>query len=385
MRRDATRGQHLFLDLGREHVHAAQDHHVIRPPGDLLHPPHRPRGAGQKPRKVAGPVADHRQTLFGERREHQLAQFPVRQHFARLRVDDLGQEVILPDDRAVFRLDTFVGDTRPHDLGQPVDIDGVHVERLFHLAPHRIGPGFGPEDADFERRASRVQTKLMILLKDIEHIGGRDHDRLGREILNERHLPLGHPTRHRDRRGPQPFDPVMRAQTAGKEAIAIGIVHDVAGSHARGTQRPRDEIGPVGDVARGISHDGRFARRAGTGMHTYDLLARDREKPEGVVVAQVALVGEGELGEVRQRVKIVGMHPRLVEPLPIHRHVVIGMTQRPFQPPQLQRANFVDRGDLDRVQRRTIRGQVLHLLSSSNRCPGIARDMPRISAIRTPS
>ena len=50
-----------FLDLGREHVDAAQDDHVVGAAGDLLHAPHaRPRRARQQPRQVAGAVADDR-------------------------------------------------------------------------------------------------------------------------------------------------------------------------------------------------------------------------------------------------------------------------------------------------------------------------------------
>ena len=57
------REQH-FLDLGREHVDAAQDDHVVGTPGDLLHAPHAgPRRARQQPRQVAGAVADDRKAL----------------------------------------------------------------------------------------------------------------------------------------------------------------------------------------------------------------------------------------------------------------------------------------------------------------------------------
>ncbi len=95
-------------------------------------------------------------------------------------------------------------------------------------------------------------------------------------------------------------------------------------------------------------------------MQAHDLLARHRKQAEVVIVAQVVLVGERELGEVGERFQVVGMHAGGVEPLLVHRHVVIGMAQRPFQAVELQRLDLVARGDLDRVEIGFLGGQILH-------------------------
>ena len=93
------------LDLRGEDVDAADDQHVVGAAGDLLHADQRAaagarsRGAGGD---VARAVADDRQRLLGERREDQLAPLPVGQRLAGLRVDDLGEEVVLEDVQAAL-------------------------------------------------------------------------------------------------------------------------------------------------------------------------------------------------------------------------------------------------------------------------------------------
>ncbi len=125
VRRQLRRAQDELLDLGGEDVHPAHDHHVVGAAGDLLHPAHRPGGAGQQPGEVAGAVADDRHRLLGQRGEDQLAERAVRQHLAGHRVDDLRVEVVLPDVQAVLGLHALVGHAGAHHLGQPVDVDGV--------------------------------------------------------------------------------------------------------------------------------------------------------------------------------------------------------------------------------------------------------------------
>ena len=74
VRRQAVDAEDLLLDLAREDVDAADDHHVVAPPGHTLHPAMRSeRGAGEETREVARAVADDRHRLLRERREDELA------------------------------------------------------------------------------------------------------------------------------------------------------------------------------------------------------------------------------------------------------------------------------------------------------------------------
>ena len=73
VRREHALPDDQLLDLGREHVDAADDQHVVGTPGDLLDAAHRTGRRRQEAREVARAVAHDRQRLLGERREHQLA------------------------------------------------------------------------------------------------------------------------------------------------------------------------------------------------------------------------------------------------------------------------------------------------------------------------
>jgi hypothetical protein len=192
VRAQALGAQDQFLDLGREHVDAADDHHVVGPAGDLFHAPHAARRAGQQAGQVAGAVADDRQRLLGQRGEHQFALLAVGQHFAGLRVDDLGVEVIFPDVQAVLGFHALLRNAGANHFGQAVDIDGVHVESVLDFLAHGVGPRLGTEDADLQRAFARVEPLFAELIQYGQHVAGGDHDDLGLEVGDQLHLALGH-------------------------------------------------------------------------------------------------------------------------------------------------------------------------------------------------
>ena len=91
--------------------------------------------------------------------------------------------MILPDVQPVLGLDAFIGDARPHHLGEAVDVDRVHVERLLDLGAHRVGPGLGAEDADLAATIARGSMPCAAeLVEDRQHVGRRHHDDVGLEV-----------------------------------------------------------------------------------------------------------------------------------------------------------------------------------------------------------
>ncbi len=150
----------------------------------------------------------------------------------------------------------------------------------------------------------------------------------GLKSLDQLHLLLGLPARHRDHGAAQPLGAVVRAQAAGEQAVAVGDVHDVAGAPAGGADRARDQVGPGVDVALRVAHDGRLAGRARRGVDAHDLLARHREHAERVVVAQVLLGRERELAPGRRATcRSAGCTPRASNARAVVRHVVVGVLQ----------------------------------------------------------
>ena len=197
-----------------------------------------------------------------------------------------------------LRLDALVGDAGAHHLGQPVDIDRVHVEGLLDLGAHRVGPGFGAEDAAFQRRRARIEPGGAEPVQDRQHVARRHHDQVRLEILDQLHLPLGLPAAHRDHGAAEPLRAVMRAEAAGEQAVAVGDVDAHARPAAAGADRARHHLGPDIEVGLRVADHGRLAGRAAAGMDAGDPLARHGEHAERVLRPQVGFGGERETAEV---------------------------------------------------------------------------------------
>ena len=95
-------------------------------------------------------------------------------------------------------------------------------------------------------------------------------------------------------------------------------------------------------------------------MQAHDLLAGRREHAERVILPQVGLAGQRVLGQVGQVLAVVGVHASGVERRAAVRHVGVGVPQRPAEPLQLQRAQFIGRGPLDGLQVTARRREIPH-------------------------
>ena len=124
VRRKVFELHNLLFQLRREDVNAANDQHIVAAAADAVHTAHAARGCREQTRQVAGPVADHRQRLFGQRGEQQFTLLAVIQRRAVVRVDDLRVEMIFPDGRAVDGFDTLHRHARPHHFGEAIDVQG---------------------------------------------------------------------------------------------------------------------------------------------------------------------------------------------------------------------------------------------------------------------
>ena len=74
--------------------------------------------------------------------------------------------------------------------------------------------------------------------------------------------------------------------------------------------------------------------------------------PNGIVVAQVGFDRERKPGEVVERAAVRRAHAGAVERLPIVRDVLVRVPERPLQPVELQRGEFVATRGLDRLESR---------------------------------
>ena len=202
---------------------------------------------------------------------------------------------------------------------------------------------------NFSERFARVELLLPELVEDRQHVARRHRDDVGLEIVDQLHLPFGHAAGHRHHGAAELFGAVMRAEPAGEQAVAIGVVHDHAGAAAGGADRARHHLGPDVDIGLGIADHDRLARRAGRGMDADHFLARDREHVEGIIVAQVGFHRERKFREIGKLLQIARMHAGLVEGLLVVGDIVVGMRQRPGEAFGLQRHDLVAGSALGRI------------------------------------
>ena len=343
-------GQDLFLDLGREDVDAAHNHHVIAAPGDLVHAPHGPGAARQQAGEIAGAVADDRHGLLGEAGEYQFPFLAIGQHLTGFRIDDFGVEVVLPDGRAVLGLQALLGHSGAHHLRQAIDVHRVDAQALFDFPAHGFGPGFRPENAQAQRQFMGVYPLAIHLIGDVEHVGRGHHDDVRVEIPDQLDLLFRAAAGHGNYRAAQLLRAVVGAQAAGEQAVAIGDMYHVFGAAPGGADGAGDHRRPGLDVVAGVAHHGGLAGGAAGGVDAHHLFPGGGEHAEGVVGAQVRLGGKGKQAQVSQGLQVIGMHALVVEGLAVMRHVVVGMAQAPAHTLQLQCLQGLFAGRLDCFQ-----------------------------------
>ena len=278
---------------------------------------------GHQAGDVARAVADHRLGFLGQRGDDQLAGFTRFDGFQGLGIDDLAQEMVFLEVRPVLGLGALDADARAHDLGQAVDVDGLDAHLEFDVATHLVGPGLGPEHADPERQFLEIDAGFERRLVEHEAVGRRAAKDRGPEVAQQHGLPPRAAARDRNRGRAQALGPVMRAEAASEKPVAVGHVDDVAARGpgcGKGTGHHR---GPVADVALGVAGDGGFARGAGGGVDAHDVVLGHGEQAEGVVVAQVLLLGKGQVAHVGQAPDVGGSDAALVEGLPVEGDVSV--------------------------------------------------------------
>src|SRR5215208_7097583 len=113
----------------------------------------------------------------------------------------------------------------------------------------------------------------------------------------------------------------MRAKASGEQAIAVGVVHDIAWSGAGAGERARHEVGPGFDVGLGVADDRRLSGRAGRGVYAQQFFTWYSKHSERIVVAQVGLLGERKAREIGQDSEVGRFHAGGVECLAEMRNV----------------------------------------------------------------
>ena len=142
------------------------------------------------------------------------------------RIDDLRVEIILENVRPGLAW-AFHGHARADDLRQPVDVIGLDAAFLLDAPAHGLGPRLRAENARAQRQILDVDAHFRRLVDEVEEITRGAADRGDLEVLHHHDLPLGVAAGDGNDRRAQRLRAVMRAQPAGEQAVAVGVLDDV--------------------------------------------------------------------------------------------------------------------------------------------------------------
>ena len=207
------------------------------------------RGAGQQPGQVAGAVADHRHRLLGQRGEDQLALLAVGQHLAGHRVDDLGVEVVLPDVQPVLGLDALAAPRRGRSPRtgrrcRPRACRGAPpsrgASRRSTARRRRCRPERGRARVDALR--ARSSSTIASMYDGVTMMMSGSKSGISwtwRSVM---------PPETGTTVQPELLGAVVRAEPAGEQPVAVGVVQHVPRPPAGGPDATRHHVGPHVEV-----------------------------------------------------------------------------------------------------------------------------------------
>src|SRR5436305_4267395 len=139
----------------------------------------------------------------------------------------------------------------------------------------------------------------------------------------------------------------MKAQAAGEQAVAVSVVDHHAWPDAGQDQGASDHFGTHVQTSPRVTDDGRLAARATRGVDPHQLLARDSEQAERVVLPQVDLAREREALQVLESAQIARRaEANRLQSLAHRRHAAQLELQRGPQSVELQRRELLARQSL---------------------------------------
>jgi len=203
---------------------------------------------------------------------------------------------------------------------------------------------------ELQRGGGGVDAHVRHGVGDGEQVGGGGQDGVRLEVLDQLDLAFGLAAGHGNDGAAQGLGAGVRAQAAGEEAVAVGVVDLHARADAGGAEAAGHELGPVGQVLLGVADHRGPARGARAGVDPGHLALRHREHPERVLLAQVVFGGEGEVAQVLEFTQVVGMDAGLVELALVQGDPVVGVLDRVLQAAELEGFELVARDGFLAVQ-----------------------------------
>ena len=292
---------HHILDLAGEHVHAADDEHVVGASMQAINATMRASAsafARNDARDVARAIAHHGRSFAVNRGNHKLAPFAIRQNLTGSGVDDLGDEVIFRQVQARL-LQAFNSHAGAHGLGQAVNVKHLVTQLVFQFLAEVVGHGLGAVDAELQREfLLGVKTHGKRSIGNVHGIRRRAAQDGGSHGTQDANLTLGIARGCRNSGTTCGNAAVMSAQAAREQTVAVTHLHDVVLVAFTQLNAARKAIAPELQVVISVSAHRSNARGARRHMDFLHVRKRHRQHAVRICVAQVLLLNEGGLLQI---------------------------------------------------------------------------------------
>ncbi|OQC03516.1 MAG: hypothetical protein BWX80_02774 [Candidatus Hydrogenedentes bacterium ADurb.Bin101] len=186
-------------------------------------------------------------------------------------------------------LGTFIAHARPDDFREAVDVIGLDIRLGLDAFAHFLRPGLGAEYARLEGQFAQVNAHLRGPFEDAQEITRRAAYGGGPEIFHQHDLAVRIAAGNGNDRGAQGFRPVMGAQPAGKQAVTVCVLNDVAPVKPGGGETTDHNVGPYPQVFPGVGDNNRFARSAARSVQPHNFVHGTGKETEGIGIPQVGL------------------------------------------------------------------------------------------------
>ena len=292
---------HHVLDLAGEHVHAADDKHVVGASVQSIDAAMRAAAsafARNNARDVARAIAHHGGCLAINRGNHKLAPFAIRQNLTGSGVDDLSDEVVFRQVQARL-LQAFNSHAGAHGLGQAVNVKHLVAQLVFQFLAEVVGHGLGAVDAELQREFLLwVKTHGKRGVGNVHSIRRRATQDGGSHGAQDANLTLGIARRCRNGGTTCGNTAVMSAQAAREKAVAVAYLHDIVLVAFAQLNAARKTFAPELQVVVGISAHRSNARGARGHMDFLHVRKWHRQHAVRIRIAQVLLLNEGGLLQI---------------------------------------------------------------------------------------
>ena len=155
--------------------------------------------------------------------------------------------------------------------------------------------------------APEVDAQFLGYFDYVQEVAWRAGDGGSSEVAHQHELLFGIAGGSRHNRAAEMLAAIMKPEPASEESVTITYLQNILIGKPIHSECARGGVCPYFDIAASIGNANRLAGSSGGTMEADDFLKRCGGEAGWVLIAQIRLFHEGELGDIRERYDIAGL------------------------------------------------------------------------------